>query len=227
MCTSLDPSDSFSSLNIDKVCSLVLKFYPADFSEQERANLRCQLRHYELDVPNSPKFQNLTSVADLCRRLVQTKKVDDYHLIRRCRLIRLVLTLPVSTATIEHAFSAMKLNNTRLPNKMEDGFLRNCLMLYIEREMAMKVTTDSIIDAFNMVKNRAVKFKWKTPPLYPIESPSNDSKQAAGAPYLNPRVRPAEISRKISRTANDRGKHGLMPEWMPWHQTRLAVASSR
>ena len=31
---------------------------------------------------------------------------------------------------------------------MEDEFLRNCLVLYIEREVAMKVTTDSIIDAF-------------------------------------------------------------------------------
>ena len=63
-----------------------------------------------------------------------------------CRLIRLVLTLPVSTATTGHTFSAMKLNKTRLRNKMEDEFLRNCLMLYIERDMAMKVTTDSIID---------------------------------------------------------------------------------
>ncbi|PUZ69428.1 hypothetical protein GQ55_2G107600 [Panicum hallii var. hallii] len=52
LCTSLDPSDSFSLFNIDKVCSLVLQFCPADFLEQER----CQLRHYELDVPTNPKF---------------------------------------------------------------------------------------------------------------------------------------------------------------------------
>jgi hypothetical protein len=42
---------------------------------------------------------------------------------------------------------------------MEDEFLRNCLVLYIEREIEMKVTTYSIIDAFHTVKNRAVKFK--------------------------------------------------------------------
>ena len=76
-----------------------------------------------------------------------------------CRLIRLVLTLLVSIATTEHAFSAMKINKTRRRNKMEDEFLRNCLVLYIEREVAMKVTTDSIIDAFNMVNNRAVRFR--------------------------------------------------------------------
>lgn len=69
LCTSLDPSDSFSSFNIDKLCTLASKFYPADFLGQDIANLRCQLRHYELDVPTNPKFQNLTSVADLCHRL--------------------------------------------------------------------------------------------------------------------------------------------------------------
>jgi hypothetical protein len=42
---------------------------------------------------------------------------------------------------------------------MEDGFLRDCLVLYIEREIATKVTTDSIMDDFNTVKTRAVKFK--------------------------------------------------------------------
>jgi hypothetical protein len=73
-------------------------------------------------------------------------------------LIRLVLTLPVSTATTEGAFSAMKITKTRLRNKMEDDFLRNCLVLYIERAIAMKVTTDSIIDDFSRVKKRAVYF---------------------------------------------------------------------
>jgi len=70
------------------------------------------------------------------------------------RLIRLVLTLPVSTATTERAFSAMKLLKTRLQNKMEDDFLRDCMIVYIEREIAMKFTTDSIID----MQRRTAKF---------------------------------------------------------------------
>jgi hypothetical protein len=83
LCTSLDPNDSFSSFNIDNVCSLASKFYPADFSEDEINTLRRQSLHYELDVPTNPKFQNLTSVADLCRRLVETNKSEDYYLIDR------------------------------------------------------------------------------------------------------------------------------------------------
>ena len=32
LCNSLNPKDSFSSLNIDDVCSMASKYYPADFS---------------------------------------------------------------------------------------------------------------------------------------------------------------------------------------------------
>ena len=75
------------------------------------------------------------------------------------RLIRLVLTLPVSIATTERAFSAMKLLKTRLRNKMEDDFLRDYMIFYIEREIAMKFTTDSIIDDLYAKKNRKVRLK--------------------------------------------------------------------
>ena len=57
-------------------------------------------------------------ISKLCRGLEISGKSKFYHLIDR--LIRLVLTLPVSTAIIEQAFSAMKLLKTRLCNRMED-----------------------------------------------------------------------------------------------------------
>ncbi|KAG2653273.1 hypothetical protein PVAP13_1NG442119 [Panicum virgatum] len=96
LCTSLDPRDSLSSLKIDVVCSLASKVYPADFSEQEISTLRLQLQHCALDVPTNSMLQILTTIANLCLRLAETRKSDDYYLIDR--LIRLVLTLPVSTA---------------------------------------------------------------------------------------------------------------------------------
>jgi hypothetical protein len=74
-------------------------------------------------------------------------------------LIRLVVTLPVSTATTERAFSAMKLVKTRLQNKMEDGFLRDCLIIYIEKEIAVEFTTDQLIDDFDAIQKHRAKFK--------------------------------------------------------------------
>ena len=70
-----------------------------------------------------------------------------------------VLTLPVSTATSERAFSAMKLVKTRLRKKMGDEFLRDCLIIYIEKEIAMEFTTDTLIDNFYDMKTRRVRLK--------------------------------------------------------------------
>ena len=148
--------NSFRSFDIGNICLLATKFYPTDFSEQERDKLRCQLRHYELDVLRNPDFQNLSTIAELCQKLFQTEKLTDYHLIDR--LIRLVLTLPVSAATSERAFSAMKVVKTRLRNKLEDEFLIDCLIIYIEREIALEFTTDKLIDDFDARKKHRVDF---------------------------------------------------------------------
>jgi len=88
--------------------------------------------------------------------LVETGKSKTYYLIDR--LIRLVLTLPVSTATTERAFSAIKIVKTRLRNKMEDEFLANSLVVYIEREIAESFNLDSILDDFVSLKGRKLSF---------------------------------------------------------------------
>ena len=70
------------------------------------------------------------------------------------RLIRLVLTLLVFTATTERAFSVMKLLKTRLRNKMEDEFLADNMIVYIEKEIAGNFTIEMIMDEFYSMKNR-------------------------------------------------------------------------
>ena len=75
------------------------------------------------------------------------------------RLIHLVLILPVSTATIEWAFSAMKHLKTALRKKIEDDFLADCLMLYIERDFVKNVDVDSIIDEFYTSKTLWVQLR--------------------------------------------------------------------
>ena len=48
----------------------------------------------------------------------------------------------------KRAFSAMKIVKTRLCNRMEDDFLANYLIVYIEKEIAERFTIDMIIDDF-------------------------------------------------------------------------------
>jgi hypothetical protein len=97
--STLNPKNAYKSFNIVNICKLVEKFYPQDFTEKEKTLLRFQLQHYEFDVPKHPNFQNMDTISELCRGLASPRKSKIYHLVDR--LIRLVLTLPVSTTTTE------------------------------------------------------------------------------------------------------------------------------
>ena len=151
---SLDPKKPF---NVPDICALVTSHYPLDFTEHEKNLLRLELQHYELDVHNHPHLKNSSTLSELCTRLHETGKSSTYPLFDR--LIRLVLTLPVSTATSERAFSAMKIVKTRLRNTMNDDFLKNCLLVNTEREIADTFSTDTIIDDFYSVKQRRAQLK--------------------------------------------------------------------
>ena len=93
----------------------------------------------------------MSTISELCRGLKISGKSKIYFLIDR--LIRLVLTLPISTTTTERAFSAMKLLKTRLRNRMENEFLANNMIIYIEKEIARNFTIEMIIDEFYSMKN--------------------------------------------------------------------------
>jgi hypothetical protein len=49
--------NTYKLFKIDNICSLVEKFYPLDFIEQEKI----QLQHYKHDVPRYPDLQNLST----------------------------------------------------------------------------------------------------------------------------------------------------------------------
>ncbi|GMJ10081.1 hypothetical protein like AT1G19260 [Hibiscus trionum] len=151
----LNPSCGYKHFNVEKNCHLAEKYYPKVFSEHEKYHLKYELELFFRDVPNHVEMKNLITITQLCRSLSESGKSFSYPLVDR--LIRLILTLPVSTATTERAFSAMKIVKTGLRNKMEDDFLSDYLIVYIEKEIAEKFTNNSIIDDFDFMKKRRVQ----------------------------------------------------------------------
>ncbi|XP_071704545.1 uncharacterized protein [Rutidosis leptorrhynchoides] len=135
-----------------QICHLVKKYYPADFTEHEMIQLRYQLEIFKIEFSNNSKLMGATTIAELCKILVETQKCEVYSMIDR--VFRLILTLPVSTATTERAFSAMKLCQTRLRNKMSDDFLADNLVVYIEKDIAERFDSGDIIDEFKDLKGR-------------------------------------------------------------------------
>jgi len=102
-----------------------------DFNEQEKINLNFQLQYFIIDACQDSNLKNLSTMQELCTCLTTTKKFEVYYLIDR--LLCLIMTLLVSTTTIERFFSAMKIIKNKFINKMEVDFLANTVIIYIER----------------------------------------------------------------------------------------------
>ncbi|XP_035838006.1 zinc finger MYM-type protein 1-like [Helianthus annuus] len=95
------------------------------------------------------KSQDILNAMEL---VSATKKNNMYKLVER--VCRLILTLPVSTATTERGFSAMKIFKNRLRNKMSNQYLANSMVIYIEKEIAENFDSESIIEEFKNLKGR-------------------------------------------------------------------------
>ncbi|XP_076952842.1 uncharacterized protein LOC143626741 [Bidens hawaiensis] len=139
-------------IDVDQIFLFVEKYYPEDFTEQERIQLRLQLNSFNFHTPNIPKLGGVPSIVDLCKILVETQLCDEYYLLDR--VVRLILTLPVSTATTEKGFSAVKIFKNRLRNKMSDDYLANNLAIYIEKELAESFDSTSVINVVKELKGR-------------------------------------------------------------------------
>ncbi|TYH79351.1 hypothetical protein ES332_D03G058300v1 [Gossypium tomentosum] len=152
-----NPKEFFKLFDIDKICSLVSKFYPEDFSTRERM-FRYELKHYELDVCKHPDLRKISTLTELCRSLVESGKSIMYPLFDR--LICPILTFLVSTASAKRVFSAMKIVKTRFCSKMKDDFLRSYLVVYTEKEIAENFNVNKIINGFSEIKDWKVQFKY-------------------------------------------------------------------
>ncbi|KAD7480416.1 hypothetical protein E3N88_03552 [Mikania micrantha] len=149
---SLSSSLTSKEINVDEICLLVEKYYPQDFSDQENIQLRYQLEIFNIEKSKNINLSGASTISDLCKSLVDTKKRETYYLVDR--VIRLILTLSVSTATTEIRFLAMKIFKNRLRNKMSDDYLANSLVIYIKKKIAENFDSKSINDEFKNLKGR-------------------------------------------------------------------------
>ncbi|XP_058783025.1 uncharacterized protein LOC131657670 [Vicia villosa] len=103
----LDPKNSFSKFNVDKVARLA-DIYHEDFFNDDRRTIRDQLDTYVL-------------------QMVQTEKHLVFPLVYK--LIELALILSVSTTSVERAFSAMNIIKSKLRNKNNDVWFNDFMAL--------------------------------------------------------------------------------------------------
>ena len=159
MCVAcLDPRNSFGSFDLYKLLRLA-ELYPEDFSLSDQMELEQQLKNYIHDVRNNEHFSNLNDIGALARKMVEVGYHNIFHLVYL--LLELALVLPVATATVERAFSAMNIIKNDLRNKMGDDFLTDCLVCYVEKEFFKKVDNEAILQQFQQMQTRRIQL----PPL--------------------------------------------------------------
>ncbi|KAK9713534.1 hypothetical protein RND81_06G033700 [Saponaria officinalis] len=130
---SLDPRYGFRAFKREDVCKLALKYYPLDFSSYDRLALDLECEFFVADIDKDPRFTKITSISDLCRQMV------DF-------------------ATTERAFSSMNIIKNKLRNKMNDEFIDDLMVLYIERIYADNIKNQDVIAEFELGGPRRVKF---------------------------------------------------------------------
>ncbi|KAL3516073.1 hypothetical protein ACH5RR_022975, partial [Cinchona calisaya] len=153
----IDPIDGYKLFNVENICKLANTYYPMDFTEQEKLHLKIQLELFKLHVKNDTVVQDVSTISELCRELSRIGNATHYPLVDR--VIRLVITLPISSASTKRAFSAMKIIKNRMQNKMGDDILSNSLIVYIERDIVRSLDINLIIDDFDSIKDRRAQFK--------------------------------------------------------------------
>ncbi len=71
------------------------------------------------------------------------------------KLLNILLTLPVGTATVERSFSQMKLVKTRLRNRVSDINLARLMRIAIEGPELTEIDFNEILEVFKE-KNRRI-----------------------------------------------------------------------
>jgi hypothetical protein len=156
----LDPRDSFSMFDLEKIARLT-EIYDQDFSIVDCSNIRDELETFILQVRRIDDYRACHDFASLAIKLVENKAHLAFPLVYR--IIELALILPMATASVERAFSAMNIIKTDLRNRMNDEWLKDLTLCYIEKELFRELDPEKIKRTFQSMKDRKMSLPPKRP----------------------------------------------------------------
>jgi hypothetical protein len=136
---------------VDKLVKLA-EIYAQDFHIGDLALLPRELIDFVGRARRSQQFLGCTELSRVSEIMVKDGMHTSYALVYR--LIELVLTLPVATASVERIFSAMSIIKTDLRNKMDDEWLNDLMICYTEKEIFRSISNEKIIKRFEEMKKR-------------------------------------------------------------------------
>ena len=150
----LSPKNSFEAFDHVKLLGLA-KLYPSDFSDIDLIELEYQLQTYIYDLKHNHAYSSLFDIGSLARKMIKDVKDRVFPLV--FRLIRLALTLPVATATVERVFSAMNIIKSDRRNRMGAQFFNDCMLCYVEKSIFKALENEDNLQRFQKMKPRRMQ----------------------------------------------------------------------
>jgi hypothetical protein len=98
-----------------------LYIYSDDFSHYNQDDIKNQLELFIIHVRRLKAFRDCHDLVSLATKMVELDNHTIFPLVYH--LIELALLLPEAIASVERAFSAMKIIKTELRNKMSDAWI--------------------------------------------------------------------------------------------------------
>ncbi|XP_037478059.1 uncharacterized protein LOC119355371 [Triticum dicoccoides] len=152
--SALSPSDLFCHFDKAKLLKLA-KHYPDNFNHKDMVTLEHELGIYIDNILHDTRFSSLEKIGHLAKLMVDTRKHLSYPLVYR--LLKLALTLPVATGTVERCFSSTKIVKNALRNRIGDDYLSHSLICFVEKGLLDEITNEVIVDRFHKMKDRRGK----------------------------------------------------------------------
>lgn len=142
------------SINFPKLTlNSVVGFYP--MSDKEKLSTELEVIYLRED------FRNIVGAFNMLSLMTQNNFKETYSEI--IKLLKIIITTPMSTAESERYFSTLKRIKTFLRNSMNDDLLNALAMMSVNKILIHNIMNfdEKVIEHYITIKNRRLDFTYK------------------------------------------------------------------
>ena len=129
------------------------RIYNQGFTSLQLSELFIELKFLKSTLQKDKRFNDLKNIRELCSTFVNYGFPKHYP--QFYKLLVLVLTLPITTASVERAFSSLKYIKNYIRTKIGDDWLEDLMLMYINKDYSINL--NKVIESFKNKKDRRMK----------------------------------------------------------------------
>ena len=128
--------------------------FQADFSiPQLEKQLAILVDVIRVELPDVKRVTNIRTICTAMEAHRNRSMLSEVH-----KLLRLFLTIPVTSSTSERSFSAMRRLYTYLRSSMTESRFNNCFILHVHKELAERINLEDVAKEFISRNDERVRY---------------------------------------------------------------------